>query len=178
MVVHALRWPSPVHYLLWLDATLCGNCHTLHWLVIYFLWCDAQLFTATRTQCVHHQEDEVAAGNLLNAEGPEVNDTHSSKKMDNPMFLAYLTMLSQLTYKKCRRAGSLHNVTPCNNKFGSIWRYCKVLTHHFNGMYKDKDNIFRIASLWAKTQTQNLSNRKQEYYPLNWHVTLFLLIYL
>jgi hypothetical protein len=30
VVVHALRWPSPVHHLLWFDATLCGNCHTLH----------------------------------------------------------------------------------------------------------------------------------------------------
>lgn len=84
VVVHALRWPSSVHPLLWFDATLCGNCHTLHWLIVHFLWYDTQLFAATRTQCIHHKENQVAAGNLLNTEWPEVNNMHSFKKMNNP----------------------------------------------------------------------------------------------
>jgi hypothetical protein len=44
------------------------------------LWRDAQLFTATWTQCVDNQKDEVASGDLLNAEWSGVKTCTALRK--------------------------------------------------------------------------------------------------
>jgi len=85
VVIHALGWPSPVHRLLWFHTTLCSNCHTLQWHIVHLLWCNTQLFAATRTQCIHHQKDQVAAGYLLNTEWPEVNNYGSHRPESSPL---------------------------------------------------------------------------------------------